>query len=145
MLPSARSTYITMRISLRTPALMVALLLAIACRAGGPHAERNLLNKATLDSLSAAGWAVDSNSTKGENTRLVSSLLTVMLGPFGAHRLYLGTTTKVAVIYGVTFGGFGVLALLDLGHLLFTKDLESYKNNDRVFMWGRARPTPTPQ
>jgi TM2 domain-containing membrane protein YozV len=112
--------------------------------AGGPHGELNRFDKATMDSLTTAGWVVDSNSIKGENTRLVSSLLTVLLGPFGAHRLYLGTTPKVAVIYGVTFGGFGVLALLDLGHILLTKDLDRFKNNDRVFMWGRATPTPTP-
>jgi len=129
----------------RTPVLIIALLVAVVSRAGGPHGVRNILNKATLDSLAAAGWSVDSSATtKGENTRLVSSLLTVLLGPFGAHRLYLGTTPKVAVIYGVTFGGFGVLALLDLGHLLLTKDLERFTNNDRVFMWGRAAPAPTP-
>lgn len=131
---------------LRIPALIIALLLAMASRAAGPFGERDMVNKATMDSLIAAGWVVDSNANStGENTRLVSSLLTVLLGPFGAHRLYLGTTPKVAVIYGITFGGFGVLALLDLGHLWFTKDLERFQNNDRVFMWGRDASTPTPQ
>jgi TM2 domain-containing membrane protein YozV len=130
--------------SLRTIVLFIALLLAFACRAGGPLDERNRFDKATLDSMATAGWVVDSSRVKGENTRLVSSLLTVLLGPFGAHRLYLGTTPKVVVIYGVTFGGFGVLALLDLGHILFTKDLDPYKNNDRVFMWGRGASAPTP-
>lgn len=81
---------------------------------------------------------------KGEDQRLISSTLAVLLGPFGAHRLYLGTTPRVAVIYGLTFGGFGVLALIDLGHLLFTKDLEAYRGSDRVFMWGEGGRGVTP-
>lgn len=82
----------------------------------------------------------DSTSkARRENPRLVSSTLAVLLGPFGAHRLYLGTTPKVAVVYGITFGGFGLLPLLDLGHLLFSKDLDRYRNNDRVFMWNAPR------
>lgn len=86
----------------------------------------------------------DSVAAAGENTRLISGTLAVLLGPFGAHRLYLGTTPKVAVIYGITFGGFGLLALLDLGHILFTKDLELYRNNGRVFMWNGEGPTSAP-
>ncbi len=77
-----------------------------------------------------------------ENSRTVGGLLAVFLGPFGAHRLYLGTSTRVAIIYGITFGGFGVLPLLDLGHILFTKDLGAYRQNDRVFMWRERAPTP---
>ena len=66
---------------------------------------------------------------------MISGALAVLLGPFGAHRLYLGTTPKVAIIYGITFGGFGVLTTIDLLHLLFTKDLDAYRNSDKVFMW----------
>lgn len=129
--------------SLRNLLLWACLSLPLLLHAGGPHVRLSVLDKTALDSLDAAGWAVDSNVVKGENTRFMSSSLAVLLGPFGAHRLYLGTTPRVAVVYGITFGGFGVLALLDLGHLLFTKDLEPYRNNDRVFMWGKAaEPTP---
>lgn len=113
-----------------------------ACRASGPFKEFRTVDPAFLDSLAAEGWGSDTTA-HGENTRLISSGLAVLLGPFGAHRLYLGTTPKVAIIYGVTFGGFGVLALLDLGHLLFSKDLGPYRDNDRVFMWSR-RKEPTP-
>ena len=74
----------------------------------------------------------------------MGSGLALLLGPFGAHRIYLGTTPKVAVIYGLTFGGFGVLSLIDLGHLLFSKDLDQYRNNDRVIMWGRPKARITP-
>jgi hypothetical protein len=88
--------------------------------------------------------AVDTVAVHKENTRLIGSTLAVLLGPFAAHRIYLGTTPKVAIFYGVTFGGFGVLPLIDLGHLLFTKDLTPYRNNDRVFMWSAPKAAPTP-
>lgn len=88
---------------------------------------------------------MDSVHVTVENQRIVGSGLALLLGPFGAHRIYLGTTPKVAVIYGLTFGGFGVLPLIDLGHLLFSKDLEPYRNNDRVIMWGRPKERITPR
>ncbi|MCB0765320.1 MAG: TM2 domain-containing protein [Flavobacteriales bacterium] len=116
-------------------------LLSLGAVASGPYAPLEVVRTATLDSLVAEGWMPDSGGT--ENARLVSSGLALLLGPFGAHRLYLGTTPKVAIIYGITFGGFGILALIDLGHLLFTKDLDAYRNSDRVFMW-KTPPAPTP-
>lgn len=112
-------------------ALFVAL--AVPALAGGPFVAKNRI---LLD---------DSVEVLVENERIISSALAVLLGPFGAHRIYLGTTPKVAIIYGVTFGGFGVLVLLDLGHILFTQDLGPYRNNDRVFMWGRPKERLTPQ
>ncbi len=80
-----------------------------------------------------------------EPQRLVAAVLTVALGPFGAHRLYLGTGTKVPIVYGLTFGGFGILPLIDLGHILFTKDLTPYQHNGKVLMWApTAGETTTP-
>jgi TM2 domain len=79
-----------------------------------------------------------------EPERAIALALVVLLGPFGAHRLYLGTDAKVAVFYGLTFGGFGVLALVDAVHLAVTKDLGTYRRNPRFFMWTKPRPGPTP-
>ena len=105
--------------------------------AGGPF--RPSLGEAQVVEFLQA----QADSTNSENTRLMAGSLAVLLGPFGAHRLYLGTSAKVAVVYGLTFGGFGVLAVIDLGHILFTKDLGRFHNNDHVFMWTRERePTP---
>ncbi|MFZ6053166.1 NINE protein [Halocola ammonii] len=71
-----------------------------------------------------------------ENPRLVSILLTLALGPFGAHRIYLGTDVKVPVFYTLTLGGgLGILPVIDLLHLVFTKDISVYYNNPRIFMW----------
>ena len=72
---------------------------------------------------------------KGENKRLIAAALTLTLGPFGVHRLYLGTDFKVPIVYSVTFGCFFILPLIDLGVILFTKDLEKYQNNPRIIMW----------
>ena len=71
--------------------------------------------------------------------RALAAALAVTLGPFGAHRLYLGTRPKVPLIYGLTFGGFGVLVLIDLGHILFTQDLAAFQDSERVFMWAVPR------
>jgi len=80
--------------------------------------------------------------TRHEPQRLVAATLTLTLGVFAAHRLYLGTDVKVPIIYGLTFGGFGVLVLIDLAHILFTKDLKAYMGNNKVFMWSTGRPDP---
>lgn len=80
-----------------------------------------------------------------EPQRLVAAALTLTLGTFAAHRLYLGTDVKVPILYGLTFGGFGILVLIDLGHILFTKDLQAYCRNNKVLMWaGGHRQAATP-
>ena len=91
--------------------------------AGIPALEDSLSAKETLPHLS----------------RALAAALAVTLGPFGAHRLYLGTTPKVPLLYGLTFGGFGVLVLIDLGHILFTRDLSAYRDDRQVLMWAKPR------
>lgn len=112
------------------------MVLSPAARAGGPFEPEP-------QALTLVKAAINADTLHHENTRVLASGLAVLLGPFGAHRLYLGTSPKVAAIYGLTFGGFGVLALIDLGHLLFTKDLSRFQDNDHVLMWVRE-PEPTP-
>lgn len=71
-----------------------------------------------------------------ENTRVVAALLTVALGPFGVHRMYLGTEVQVPVMYTLSLGGgMGILPLVDLLCILFTKDYERYLNHPGFFMW----------
>jgi len=70
-----------------------------------------------------------------DNTRLIAILLDVSLGLFGVHRLYLGTDVKVPVFYTLTIGGGGILWLIDLGLILFSKDLEPFIDNPHIFMW----------
>jgi TM2 domain-containing membrane protein YozV len=70
-----------------------------------------------------------------ENARLVAIALDVALGLFGMHRMYLGTDIQVPIFYTLTVGGGCILWLVDLGLLIFSKDIEKYKNNPHVFMW----------
>ena len=71
-----------------------------------------------------------------ENPRAVAAITTVLLGPFGAHRIYLGTAAKVPVFYTLTLGGgLGVLPIIDLVCILSVKEISRYYNNKNVFMW----------
>lgn len=68
--------------------------------------------------------------------RIVAAFLCITLGPFGMHRLYLGTKPHVAAAYTLTLGGgVGIIPLIDLFHIVFSRDLERFKNNDRFIMW----------
>jgi TM2 domain-containing membrane protein YozV len=75
------------------------------------------------------------NKDQHENPRLVAIALDLSLGLLGVHRLYLGTSVKVPVIYTLTCGGGCVLWLVDLGLLVFTKDITPYMDNPNLFMW----------
>lgn len=77
------------------------------------------------------------DSTRKENTRLVAIGLDISLGLLGVHRLYLGTDVIVPVMYTLTMGGGVVLWLVDLGLLIFTRDITPYLNNPHLFMWIR--------
>jgi TM2 domain-containing membrane protein YozV len=120
--------------TLHRPALSIIFSLALASGvvAGGPYPVSDPL----------AGVELPDTTITRENNRLVAGLLATFLGPFGAHRLYLGTNARVAVVYGLTFGGFGVLPLLDLGHLIFAKSIDPYRDNVQVFMWRQRSATP---
>jgi TM2 domain-containing membrane protein YozV len=72
-----------------------------------------------------------------ENARLVAIALNVTLGMLGVHRMYLGTDVKVPIFYTLTFGGGGVLWLVDLGFLIATKDIQPFLNNKHLFMFSR--------
>ncbi|MBL4651423.1 MAG: TM2 domain-containing protein [Flavobacteriales bacterium] len=63
--------------------------------------------------------------------------LAITLGPFGVHRLYLGTDNKIPVIYSITLGAFGILPLTDIIAILTTKNIEQYLDNQQIIMWMR--------
>ncbi|MDG2332294.1 MAG: TM2 domain-containing protein [Flavobacteriales bacterium] len=65
----------------------------------------------------------------------IAALFAVTLGPFGVHRMYLGTSEMVPLFYSLTLGGLMILPFVDLCCILFTKDIEVYKNNHKVIMW----------
>ena len=70
-----------------------------------------------------------------EPNKVVAVALDLTLGIFAVHRLYLGTHPKVPVVYALTLGGGGFMVLIDMGVIIFTKNLDQYKDNDQVLMW----------
>jgi TM2 domain-containing membrane protein YozV len=78
---------------------------------------------------------VDLSNQTRTHKKWVALGLNVSLGLFGVHRLYLGTSPKVPVIYTFTLGGGGVIFIGDLGALIFTKDIEKFAEKPEVIMW----------
>ena len=75
-------------------------------------------------------------AAKERNHKLNAVILAILLGPFGVHRLYLGTTPKVPIFYSVTLGGLGILPLTDIIAILLTPDMSVFINNNQIIMWG---------
>ncbi len=74
----------------------------------------------------------------GKNKKLIAALLAFPFpfGIVGLHRIYLGTSPHVPLVYIATLGGgFGLIPLIDFFVILFEKDIEQFMNNNRVFMW----------
>ncbi len=81
-------------------------------------------------------WAQKIWYKSKENPRIYAFCIAVLLGPFGAHRIYLGTRHMVPVAYVLTLGGgLGFVPAIDAILILATKNLEPYQNNPRFFMW----------
>jgi len=54
----------------------------------------------------------------------------------GLHRIYLGCSPYVPVVYMASLGGiFGLLPLIDFIVILTEKDVEHFANSGKVFMW----------
>ena len=64
-------------------------------------------------------------------------IFTLLTGLFGGHRIYFGTHHRTPIIYSVTLGGLGVLPIVDLINIIFTKDLKRFENNPQIIMWGK--------
>ena len=58
-------------------------------------------------------------------------LFTVFTGLFGGHRVYFGTHHRTPIIYSVTLGGLGILPLVDLVNIIFTKYLNITSSHNR--------------
>ena len=120
----------------------LAVLLGSCCVVAGQASAAGPFDQDTL--TTSVLEVRPASPAKEEPRRWVAAVLALGLGPFGAHRLYLGTDTKVPIIYGITFGGFAVIPLIDLAHILFSKDLTPYEGNYKVLMWSGTRPELTP-
>lgn len=93
-----------------------------------------LSSKDTLHTVSSAHTRWDATIKK----KIVSALFALPFpcGFMGTHRVMLGTSPWVPVVYVATFGGcFGLLPLIDFCFIAFTRDITPYENNPHVFMW----------
>ena len=63
----------------------------------------------------------------GGKSQLIALILALLVGVLGIHRFYLGYTS-IGIIQLLTFGGFGIWALIDL-ILIITGDLKPKTGN----------------
>lgn len=57
-------------------------------------------------------------------------------GCVGLHRVYLGTSPYVPIVYAATAGGvFGILPMIDCIVLISSSHISRYENNPKVIMW----------
>ena len=77
--------------------------------------------------------ALDNGEVKFKRGKAI--IFTIFTGILGGHRIYMGTHQRTPIIYSVTFGGFGILPLIDLVHLIFKKDISVYENKTQIIMW----------
>ena len=92
--------------------------------------------KPKLKNLLVKSLQSNININDQRKVKITASILALTLGPFGVHRLYLGTSPVVPVVYVATVGGaIGILPFIDFVVIVFSKDLSPYMNNNRIFMW----------
>jgi TM2 domain-containing membrane protein YozV len=116
------------------PKIVIIILLLALSNAFFSQRENKFFHK--IENLLTSNRNVDISQRKTEkHSKLVAAGLNVSLGLFGVHRLYLGTSPQIPVIYTFTLGGGGFLMLSDLGVIIFTKDLEQFSNSEKVIMW----------
>ena len=122
---------------MKSACLAVVLLCLLLTRqtASAQMPTDRILGNLVFEQTDAGQLKLRERWANHENPRLVAIALDLTLGLFGMHRLYLGTDVKVPVAYTLTFGGGGVLWLVDLVLLISSPDIESYKNNPHLFMW----------
>jgi TM2 domain-containing membrane protein YozV len=122
--------------------LLILIHLTSICARSNPHQSLKYLNENNSDLLDFYAFSSDTSAQiqlKYAHKRSVAVVLAVLLGPFGVHRLYLGTHAKVPVIYTLTLGGgFGILPLLDIVAILNNKNWEEdFIPNNKVIMWAK--------
>lgn len=72
--------------------------------------------------------------------RIKAAAIALLLGNFGAHRIYLGTDPIVPVAYCLTLGGFFLLPLIDAVFILTTPHPETIFHNPHFFLWFNKTP-----
>lgn len=88
------------------------------------------------DSVNTDTSIQENNLPTRKHVRAKAIIFTILTGPLGGHRVYLGTRPGAPIIYAITLGGFGILPFVDLVHIIFTKDLSKFEQSQKIIMWG---------
>ena len=75
------------------------------------------------------------DSTVIKKDKATAVFLAVTVGILGVHRFYLGTSTTTMIAYVLTFGGFGVITIIDIIQLIIADDISPFIDNPKFFMW----------
>ncbi len=98
--------------------------------------DENALNTSVIIDQSITIIQIDSSGVKiSKPHKLMAIIFALLTGPLGGHRIYLGTSTQVPLIYTATLGGFGTLVVTDIIAIIFSKDLSKLQDNNKIFMW----------
>ena len=65
------------------------------------------------------------NKEKDKHSKLTAAAFDITLGFLGVHRLYLGTSPKIPVVYAITLGGGGFLVWRILALSFFQRTLKN--------------------
>ncbi len=131
--------------------LLTLILLSLFLIPIGVNAESYRIDQGKIDASFAAASEMsilsvfDMSGLQGPTQVLddkdpaMAFILATVLGYLGIHRLYLGTEPIVFILYIITAGGCGIIALVDwimlLMVLLDDKDLAPYIDNPSFIMW----------
>lgn len=73
-----------------------------------------------------------------KNKKIIAAVLAFPFpfGIVGLHRIYMGTSPHVPVVYIGTLGGiFGILPFIDFCVIVLDKNIDRYIENKQVLMW----------
>jgi len=119
-----------------------ASLFAQSAPAISPNAHQFELDNSKTENADFENQDVNKNAPARKKKRKrakirkgVAALLALLLGPFGVHRLYLGTSDTVPIFYTLTLGGLMILPLVDIFVMLFSKNFDQLLGNKSVIMW----------
>lgn len=122
------------------------VIVAIVAGAISMSAANYTVDDASIDALFENAEMVESASAEAaavlsadNNTTIIAWVIdTVGLGFFGIHRMILGSTNLMWLIYTITAGGiFGIVPLVDWVVLLIdvVNGTNSYIGNPKFLMW----------
>ena len=121
-------------------ALLLMLSFLALCSRANDVVEYSTKDFQIIIELQDSNQVVDFDSIPSRQVKFKRGkaiFFTTLTGFLGGHRIYFGTHHRTPIIYSITFGGLGILPLIDLVHIIFTKDLSRYEHKSQIIMWGR--------